>query len=106
MITKGKVYQCRGVKNLPKGLPTALRKVFGVRFNAILDPTHRQPESSIRAMVMVYLRQECGYTLSKVGELICRSVSTVQYSIKQHPNRMEVDRDYRVSYEALKEKMK
>ena len=104
MITKGKIYQCRGVKNLPKGFTKALWRLFGVRFNNLLDPTHKQPESSVRAIVMVYLRGE-GMMFTQVGEIMCRTHATVIYSVKQHTGRMEGDRDYRVSYEALQEAM-
>jgi len=103
-MTKGKVYKT-GKELAPNKMHEALESVFGISVYDLVLKDRRHPLTSIRSILMSFLRLETKLTYYNIGAILNRDHTTAVYAVKQHEGRMETDRDYKASYNALQEAM-
>jgi len=83
----------------------ATEGLFGASQEDLISKNRHEPLASVRALFCCILHIEMWVSVSHCATAVHRSRESITYYLAKHPDRMETDKEYRESYEALKTKV-
>lgn len=83
----------------------ATEGLFGASQEDLVAKNRHEPLASVRALFCCVLHIEMWVSVSQCADAIHRDRTSITYYLAKHPDRMETDREYRESYDALKTKL-
>jgi len=83
-----------------------VKSLFGVSLEDLRKKSRTEPLASVRALVGCYLHNELEYSRNRIAEILHRDKTNISHYFYNHSDRMDADRAYRKSYNALLEKNK
>jgi chromosomal replication initiation ATPase DnaA len=83
-----------------------VKDLFGVSLDDLKKRSRTEPLASVRALVGCYMHYELQYSRNRIGEILNRDKTNISHYFLNHEDRMDADRAYRKSYNALLEKTK
>jgi len=83
-----------------------VKSLFGVSLEDLRKKSRTEPLASVRALVGCYLHNELEYSRNRIAEILHRDKTNISHYFFNHEDRMDADRAYRKSYNALLEKIK
>ena len=83
-----------------------VKELFGVSLEDLRKKSRTEPLASVRALVGCYLHNELEYSRNSIAEILHRDKTSISHYFDNHSDRMDADREYRKSYNALLEKNK
>lgn len=89
-------------KQLSTMMPV-VAKAFGVKIQDVFSATRRQPETTARHVMYVFLREEEHKTFADIGALFDRGHPSVVYGVKTINELASVDKKFKQTLEQLRE---
>jgi chromosomal replication initiation ATPase DnaA len=82
-----------------------VRSLFGVSLGDLKKRSRTEPLASIRALVGCYMHHELEYSRNRIAEIFDRDKTNISHYFVNHKDRMDADKAYRKSYNALLERL-